>query len=133
MGRILGLDYGDKRVGVAISDEAGYHVFTRPALINRGKRALFSELDQLIQAEGVERIVVGLPLTLRGERGPQATAIQSIMCELEEALSLPVDFEDERMTTAYAARFRQSSADPDSIAAAAILESYLERRRKESP
>lgn len=133
MGRVLGIDYGDKRVGVAVSDEAQQFVFTRPTLANRGKRALFRELGQLVEQEGVERIVVGLPLTLRGERGQQATAIQSVMCELEEVLSVPVDFEDERLTSSYAARFRGSSADADSIAAAAILESYLERRRRKSP
>ncbi|MBI4089857.1 MAG: Holliday junction resolvase RuvX [Candidatus Kerfeldbacteria bacterium] len=130
MGRVLGLDYGEKRVGVAISDEDQEHVFTRPIILNRGKRDLFRELGQLVEQEGVERIVVGLPLTLRGERGQQATSIQSVMCELEEALTIPVDFEDERLTSAYAARFPESSAGADSIAAAAILESYLERQRR---
>ncbi|MBI4093285.1 MAG: Holliday junction resolvase RuvX [Candidatus Kerfeldbacteria bacterium] len=128
MGRILGLDYGQKRVGVAISDENGINVFSRPAIQNRSQRQLFGELAKLVRGEQVAKIVVGLPLTMRGERGQQAQHVQSIMCELEEYLNVPVDFEDERLTSAYADRF-PSAPSQDSVAAAALLESYLERTR----
>lgn len=132
MGRILALDYGERRVGVALSDDRHEHAFPRPTLEPRGKRHLFQEIEAMVRMEGVDLIVVGLPLTLRGERGPQATRIQSLMCELEEALNIPVDFEDERLTSSYAARFKGASASIDSRAAVAILESYLERKRKGS-
>ncbi len=131
VGKVLALDYGDARIGIAVSDENGEYAFPRQALQNRGRRQLIEDLRSLVHAEGVERIVAGLPLTMRGERGPQAGAIQSLMCTVEEALNVPVDFEDERLTTAFAGRFRAATADADSIAAAAILESYLERKRWE--
>ncbi len=131
MGRILGLDYGAKRVGIALSDETGEHVFPRPALEGKGKRALFAALGELVKREGIEKIVVGLPLTLRGERGLQASEVQNVMCELEEALNIPVEFEDERLSSAYADRFKSSSFSRDSVAAAVILETYLERTRPE--
>lgn len=129
MSKVLALDYGEKRVGVAISDEHREYVFARQPLANRGKKALFAMIAEIVQHERVDLIVVGLPLTLRGERGKQATAIQEVMCELEEALHVPVDFEDERFTTSFASRFPSSRARQDSIAASAILESYLARKR----
>lgn len=131
MGRILGIDYGGRRVGIAISDETGKHVFPRPSLEVKIKRELFAVLGELVKREGIEKIVVGLPLTLRGERGRQANEVQSVMSELEEVLSIPVEFEDERLSSAYADRFQGSSFSRDSIAAASILETYLERTRGE--
>lgn len=130
MGKILGLDYGAKRIGLAISDEAGALVFPRPAMLNEGEKKFFTELQQYAAAEGVERIVVGLPLTLRGEQGPQATAVKDIMSKFEEVSSLPVEFEDERLSSAFADRYvNDSSFSRDSLAAAAILESFLARRK----
>lgn len=129
MGKILGIDYGRERVGLAISDEAGHHVFPRQTLSNHGPQKLLAELRSVIAAENVERIVAGLPLTLRGEIGLQATEVQSAMRELSGQLGIPVEFEDERMSSALADRFPESSYSRDSLAAAAILESYLERQR----
>lgn len=132
MSRWLGIDYGSRKVGIAVSDENGQHVFPRASLRFTDHQELFDQIRGLVQTEQIDRIVVGLPLTLRGERGPQATEVQDVMCQLEEALNLPVDFEDERLTTAYAKRAHESSFDEDSLAAAAILESYLQRTRRPS-
>lgn len=130
MGKVLGIDYGTRRVGIALSDETQCYAFPRGVIEHQGKRQLFSQLARIIRDEQVERIVVGLPLTMRGERGQQAQAVQSLMGELEELVNIPVDFEDERLTSAYADRFRGASVGRDSLAAAAILESYLERKRQ---
>ena len=128
MAKILALDYGTKRIGLAISDETGKLVFPRSSIPNEGQKNLFALLDSIIKAEGIIRIVVGLPLTLRGDRGPQAVAVKDVMSKFEEAVSIPVDFEDERLTSAFADRYvDDSSFGRDSLAAAAILESYLAR------
>lgn len=132
MGRILAIDYGERRVGIAVSDESGSFAHPRSAIENAGKKRFFEAIADLVRSEGIERIVVGLPLTLRGEVGKQAAGVQSVMHELEEVLSVPVEFEDERLTSSYADRFRGSSTDRDSIAAASILETYLERTRRRS-
>lgn len=130
MGRWLAIDYGAKRVGVALSDESGQHVFPRETIANLGSAKLIAALRQLIADEGVDRMVVGLPLTLRGERGPQAMEVQSAMEQLGEALSIPIEYEDERLSSSLADRFPNSSFSRDSLAAAAILESFLSRRRR---
>ncbi len=130
MSRVLAIDYGTSRVGIAVSDEAGEHSFPRPAVANTGRAAVIAALRDLIQQEGAATIVVGLPLTMRGERGPQAASVERFAAELGRAVAVRVVFEDERLTTALASRFRGATADADSVAAAAILETYLERTRR---
>ncbi|MBI5404918.1 MAG: Holliday junction resolvase RuvX [Candidatus Kerfeldbacteria bacterium] len=130
MGRWLGIDYGAKRVGVALSDESGQHVFPRETINNLGTAKLIVALRELIAAEDVDRMVVGLPLTMRGERGPQAIEVQSAMERIGEALSIPIEYEDERLSSSLADRFSNSKFSRDSLAAAAILESFLSRRRQ---
>lgn len=129
MGRWLGIDYGAKRVGIAISDETGRHVFPREAIANEGLEKLAKALQALVTAEGVDQIVAGLPLTLRGERGPQAIEVQSAMEHIGEVLSVPIAYEDERLSSSLADRFTGSTFTRDSLAAAAILESHLARTK----
>jgi len=128
VGKILALDYGSQRVGIAISDEAGQHAFPRAAVPGGDRSKLISALEKIIVSESVERIVIGLPLTLRGETGPQAAEVLAATRDFSSALNVPVDFEDERMSSSLADRYSDSSFSRDSLAAAAILESYLERR-----
>ena len=127
MGRILGIDYGDRRVGIAVSDETHSCAFVRRTLQNRGFTGLVADLRAIVQDENIERIVAGLPRSMDGSEGVQAEKVKKAVEKIAEALQVPAIFEDERLTTSYADRFVDSSADRDSIAAAAILESYLER------
>ena len=130
--KVLALDHGSARTGVAVSDPTG--TIARPlAAIARvdapaGRRAL----DALIAAEAPERIVVGEPRSLSGERGVQARAAAGFAGRLRARVDVAVDLWDERLTTVEAARRRReggSRADIDSLAACVLLEAYLAAQR----
>ena len=124
--KVLALDYGAARTGVAVSDPTG--TLARPVgIVERAssERGL-AELRDLVRAEGAERVVVGLPLTLRGEHGAQAAETERFVTALRELLDVPVDTIDERFTTTLAER-DGGDAPPDARAAAHLLTTYLER------
>lgn len=130
---------GERRIGVAVSDPLGWTAQpVRTVEQRRGEAAALAELAALCRELGVERIVVGLPRTLRGEIGPQALRVQGFARRLGEATGLPVVFEDERLTTVEAERAmlegdlsrRRRRRSLDRTAAALILQSYLERQRR---
>jgi putative Holliday junction resolvase len=123
--KVLALDYGSARTGVAVSDPTG--TLARPVgVVERaGSDAGLSRLVELVEAEQPERIVVGLPLTLRGEHGAQARETEAFVAALRARVTVPIVSFDERFTTALAAR-SQSSTPEDARAAAHLLESYLQ-------
>lgn len=120
--KVLALDYGAARTGVAVSDPTG--TLARPlGVIERaGSEDGLRELAELVRSEAVDRVVVGLPLTLRGERGEQAEETERFVEALAAALEVPVDRFDERFTTTLAG----PGAGEDARAAAHLLTSYLE-------
>jgi putative Holliday junction resolvase len=120
--KVLALDYGAARTGVAVSDPTG--TLARPLRIveRAGSKDGLSELAELVRAEEVERVVVGLPLTLRGERGEQAEETERFAEALAAIVEVPVERFDERFTTTLAGPGR----DEDARAAAHLLTSYLE-------
>jgi putative Holliday junction resolvase len=126
---VLALDYGAARTGIAISDPTG----TLAAPVGIVERAATSDglaqLETLVREQGVERVVVGMPLTLRGDMGAQARETQAFVEALRNTLSVPVETYDERFTTALAAR-DGGAADEDARAAAHLLESYLRSGRR---
>ena len=121
----MALDYGSARTGVAVSDATG--TLARPlGVVERAASdAGLRELAELVAAEGVERVVVGLPLTLRGDAGAQAAETAAFVEALEAVLDVPVESFDERFTTALAASGPSSRAPEDARAAAHLLESWL--------
>jgi putative Holliday junction resolvase len=123
--KVLALDYGRARTGVAVSDPTG--TVARPVgVIERaGTEKGLAELVDLIRKHEVERVVVGLPLTLRGERGEQARETESFMKTLAGATGVPVVSFDERFTTDLAEQMAAATADEDARAAAHLLSSYL--------
>lgn len=124
--KVLALDYGSARTGVAVSDATG--TLARPlTVVERAASAAgLRRLAELVTAEQPERIIVGLPLTLRGEAGHQAEETACFVAALRAAVSVPVESYDERFTTSLAARAPSSSRAPeDARAAAHLLESYL--------
>jgi putative holliday junction resolvase len=123
--KVLALDYGAARTGVAISDVTG--TLARPLTVveRAASEAGLRELAALVAAEGAERIVVGLPLTLRGEEGSQADETALFVDALRAAVDVPVESFDERFTTTLAAAGPSSRAPEDARAAAHLLESYL--------
>jgi putative pre-16S rRNA nuclease len=121
--RVLALDYGSARCGCAISDPTG--TLARPlAAVEPPDPEAIAEL---VSAEGVDRVIVGLPTTLRGDEGEQAGVSRAFAAELSELLDVPVETYDERLTTRMADRSAREGAraDRDSLAAAHLLESYL--------
>lgn len=127
--RILAVDHGSARVGLAVSDPGRSFAFPLGTLV--ADRGLVPAIAAICAAEGVGEIVVGLPRTLAGNSGIQAAAVERFAQALRRAIPVPVVFEDERLSSALAKRERGAArvrADLDSVAAAAILESYLTRR-----
>ena len=124
MVKIVALDFGAARTGVAVSDPTG--TLARPlGVVRRAGGPGLDELVALIRGEGPERVVVGLPLTLRGERGEQARATEAFVETLRGRLDVPVETWDERFTTTLAGR-TPSASEEDARAAAHLLSSYLE-------
>ena len=123
--RVMALDYGAARTGVAMSDVTG--TLARPVTVveRAATQAGLRRLVALIEAEQPEQIVVGLPLTLRGERGLQAEETDRFVEALRSAVSVPVDSFDERFTTTLASRDPASTTPEDARAAAHLLEAYL--------
>jgi putative Holliday junction resolvase len=119
--KVLALDYGSARTGVAVSDPTG--TVARPLGVVEavGGPAGFDRLLEVIELEGPEQIVVGLPLTLRGEHGAQARETEQFVQALREALDVPIERYDERFTSTLA-------GGDDARAAAHLLSSYLEWR-----
>lgn len=123
--KVMALDFGAARTGVAVSDPTG--TIARPlGVVQRaGSEAGLARLAELVRAEDVERVVVGLPLTLRGEHGEQARETERFVDALRPRIGIPVDTWDERFTTALAASVRESASAEDARAAAHLLSSYL--------
>ena len=119
--KVLALDYGRARTGVAVSDPTG--TIARPVGVVPGTDV--AQIVQLIEEHGVERVVVGLPLTLRGERGEQARETEAFIETLAEATAVPVVPFDERFTTDLAEQTGGAAADEDARAAAHLLTGYL--------
>lgn len=133
----MGLDIGEKRIGVAVSDPDG-RVAT-PLTVIDARRAVSdgAELRRIAEDYEVGELVVGLPLSLDGTEGPQAARVRAAAGKLARNLPLPITFEDERFTSAEAERkMREAGASTrdqrgsvDMVAAAILLQSYLDARR----
>jgi putative pre-16S rRNA nuclease len=122
--KVLALDYGSARTGVAVSDPTG--TLARPLCVveRAGAEAGLAALARLVREEGAEQVVVGLPLTMRGTRGEQAAETERFVAALKRVLDVPVVLYDERFTTDLARR-SGGSAPVDAAAAAHLLTSYL--------
>jgi putative Holliday junction resolvase len=123
--KVVALDYGSARTGVAVSDPTG--TIARPfGVVERaGSENGLEQLARIVREEGAERVVVGLPLTLRGEHGAQARETDAFVESLRAALDVPVESYDERFTTGLAASVGSAEAPEDARAAAHLLSSYL--------
>jgi putative Holliday junction resolvase len=131
--KVLALDYGSARTGVAVSDPTGTVARPLEVVARAASDAGLMRVLELAATEGVERIVVGLPVTLRGERGLQAEETERFLERLREATDLPVESFDERFTTALARRAGDTRAAEDAVAAAHLLTSYLQWKASDRP
>jgi len=136
--RVLGLDLGERRVGVAISDSEGTIASPLGEFKPRGRSEIVETVRRLVAEHDVGRVVVGLPLLEDGLRGEQARRAEGVAEALREALDVPVETWDERYSTIEADRLlreagrtrRQRRGRRDRAAAAVILQSYLEATRR---
>jgi putative Holliday junction resolvase len=122
----MALDYGSARTGVAISDPTGTVARPLGVVERAGTDQGLAELARLVREEEAERVVVGLPLTLRGTRGEQAAETERFVEALLGVVDVPVELYDERFTTNLAQR-TTSAAPEDALAAAHLLSGWLER------
>lgn len=123
----MALDYGSARTGVAVSDPTGTVARPLGVVESAGGEDGLAELALLVRDEGVERIVVGLPLTMSGARGEQVAETERFVDALRTVVEVPVEFFDERFTTDLAQRTPQAAAAVDALAAAHLLSDWLER------
>ena len=123
--KVLALDFGSARTGVAVSDPTG--TLARPLGVVEGAatESGLAEVARLAREQEIDRIVVGLPLTLRGTRGEQAVETERFVEALRGAVAVPVELYDERFTTNLAQQ-TAGAAPEDALAAAHLLSTYLE-------
>ncbi len=130
--RIVALDHGSARCGVAVSDPTGTLATPLPVVERPDTKKGLAAITRLAEEQNAELVLVGLPLTLSGEEGHQATQARTFAEKLERRVSVPVELHDERLTTRLAER-TGGEGDADSRAAAHLLESYLARTRAGVP
>ena len=132
--RILALDLGKKRIGLAISDPLGITAQGLPNLVRTNKRADLAALQQLIEEREVGEILLGNPINMRGTEGRQSGWVHEFAAALEKYTKLPVKLWDERLTSVEAGRVLRSSgisiekraAAVDKLSAVILLQSYLD-------
>ena len=125
--RVLALDHGEARCGCAVSDPSSTLATPLSAVARPDTRKGLGRLSALVDQLEAELVVVGLPITLAGEEGPQAATVRAFAERLGERVAVPVELYDERLTTRMA-EAEGGSSDPDSRAAAHLLESWLASR-----
>ncbi len=137
-GRVLGIDWGEIRIGLALSDELQMLASPLETLVRRrGKRFPMPRLLELVAAHAPVGVVVGLPLTPAGDEGPSAAEARAVATLVEGRTGLPVELQDERLSTARALRLvreqegstRGRREDVDALAAAVLLQGFLDARR----
>lgn len=137
MSRIVAIDHGSRRIGVAVGDPETGMAFARPALRRRNEERDLAVIGELCASEGADLIIIGLPLNMDGSEGEQAAAVRAFGERLV-GIGLAVAYEDERLTSweagerlaAAGRRARRGSGELDSTAARLILQQYLDARRR---
>ena len=141
MAILLGLDISETRIGVALSDALGAAAHPLCTLTRKNRQVDLIAISDLISIHEVERVVIGLPISLDGSIGPQAQKVENFARRLENVIDIPIEFQDERFTTAEAEeilRELNKSAETqkeliDEVAAVIILNDYLNSNRKTEP
>lgn len=137
--RILGIDYGDRRIGIAVSDELGIAARGLGTILRRGLKKDLDELGRMIGACGAEKIVIGFPVRLDGTAGIQCEKVDRFIRALEKRFTLPVERWDESLSTweaeeildeALVRRWKNRKDVVDRLAAAVILQRYLNRQAR---
>jgi len=139
--RIMGLDVGDKRIGVAISDEKG--IISTPLKVIKNDENSGEEIKKIVDKYDIKKIIIGIPYTLKGETGMQARKVFDFTDNVIKSLGVDVDYIDERYTTKIPSGYLRKNAgtkkmgskktdakEIDKFSAGIILADYLEKKRK---
>jgi putative Holliday junction resolvase len=130
--RYLAIDYGDKHTGLAVCDRN--ETIASPLTVIEGSKALLEKIVDIIKAENIEAVVIGLPLNMDDSQGPQAKLVFRFAEKLKQLIDVPIHFQDERLSS-FGAEQKMASAESarkkkkkrlDAVAAADILEAFLE-------
>lgn len=141
LGRVMALDLGEKRIGIAMSDPGRIIASPHSVVARRSRSADFARYNELIRNNEVSLVVIGLPITLSGQEGQRAAWVRDYAADLGRAIETPIEFWDESLTTVAATealhaqgrRGRKVKERVDAVAAALILQSYLDAHTEESP
>jgi putative Holliday junction resolvase len=136
--RVLAIDYGSKRMGIALSDELKLIAQPLEYIPAQPFADFLERLKDLLQEKEVELVLVGMPRNMNGSYGPAASKVQDFVSALKAAMTVPIQTWDERLTSAQANRFliegnvpRQKRKEKvDKMAAAILLQSYLDRQAR---
>jgi putative Holliday junction resolvase len=136
MGRVLGLDVGDRRIGMALSDSGGILASPLTIIEHTTESGDIEAILKIVKEREAERIIVGLPRLMNGDIGPQAQKVQVFTEVMRSHTQIPIEYRDERLTTVEAQRLHQESGSKkknrniryDAMAAAVILQDYLEEQ-----
>jgi putative holliday junction resolvase len=135
MSRVMGIDMGDVRVGLAISDESRYLASGHSFIEYRGYEELMQKIISIARKEEIAEFVVGLPLNMNGSKGPQAAKVEKIANLLKQKSGLPVNLIDERLSTVEASRLLHAGGKKakkglvDTASATVILQAYLDGQK----
>ncbi len=137
---ILGVDYGEQRVGFAISDPTGS--FAMPTCMKKvnSEKEIIREIISVSREKNAEKIVIGLPLNMNGSKGPMANKVEQIAEKLRSLLKIPIELWDERLTTKTAEKVlieadmsrKKRKQVRDKLAAQVILQTYLDSQQSEN-
>lgn len=136
-GKYLGVDYGDKRTGIAECDVSGMLASGITTISEGGMRKTAQRVAREAVSRGCKKIIIGLPRNMDGSDGPRAEVVKAFAALLSEECDIPIDFYDERMTTMVAYRYLDGSgtfgkarrAAVDTLSAEIILQGYIDRER----
>lgn len=129
--RYLGVDYGLRRIGIAISDSEGKIAFPHSVILRKTDESVLRDVAALIKRESAESVVIGVPLAFGGTETEVSVATRAFGGKLKDAVKVTVFFENEVLTTRMAKQSGASGKHEDQSAAAIILQSYLDRTNQE--
>lgn len=132
--RYLAIDYGTRHIGLAVCDRA--ETIASPLAVIEGQKGLFEKIVGIVETENIEAVVLGLPLNMDDSQGPQAKLVLQFAEQLKKLIEIPIHFQDERLSSFAAEQklasneFRKKKKKKrlDAVAAAEILESFLEQK-----
>lgn len=139
MERILGIDYGDSKVGVAVNDELNIMATPIKTIFYKGdEKLLFDELTKIISQYNISKIVVGIPLNMNGTKGFRYEKTQVFIQKINEKFNLPIETIDERLTTSYSntilnqlgAKPKKKKKVEDTMSAVYILQDYIDKSKQ---